>query len=226
MAEHWQPGLVRLFASHLAAHKSEVTAVAEALLPYGFSTFVAHEAIDVSVQWREEIHRALDQCDCMLVFAHPGFHNSPWTDQEVGWALGRDVPIVVLWYPDADLRGFLEQYQAIPVRPGNDAPTALAAKVVDVFASRTELRGQVIDGLIAALGTAGSYIEAGKTAEMLDTLGDELRRSDIVAILHCFRSNDQVGGAILANRPLRRLVERRAPDLVGEFWPADEEEEV
>ena len=223
MADHWRPGLVRLFASHLAAHKAEVAAVAEALDPYGFSTFVAHEAIDVSVQWREEIHRALEACDCMLVFAHPGFHDSNWTDQEVGWALGRGVPIVVLWYPGAELRGFLEQYQAIPVTPGNDAPSVLATKVVDVFASRTELRGQVIDGLIAALGTAGSYVEAGHTADMLDTLGDELRRSDLIAILHCFQSNDQVGGAVLANRPLRRLVERRAPDLVKEFWPSADE---
>src|SRR5207249_554311 len=112
-------------------YKANVTAIAEALEPYGFSTFVAHDAIDVSMQWREEIQRALESCDCMLVFAHEGFHRSDWTDQEVGWALGRSVPIVILWYPGADLKGFLEQYQAIPVEGGNVRPSALAARVVD-----------------------------------------------------------------------------------------------
>lgn len=210
---------MRLFASHLAQHKAEVSAVAQELEPYGFSVFIAHEAIDVSMQWRDEIERALSTCDCMVVFAHDGFHASKWTDQEIGWALGRGIPVVILWF-GGELQGFLERYQAIPVGPGQP-PRACADKVFAALAGDASLRVKVIDGLISALGTAQNYISAGVAAEALDSLGDELRRSDIIAILRCFESNGQVRGAILANRPLRRLVERRAPDLVPTFWPGD-----
>jgi hypothetical protein len=210
---------VKVFASHLAEHKAEVSAVAEELEPYGFSVFVAHEAIDVSMQWRDEIDRALSSCDCMVVFAHDGFHASKWTDQEVGWALGRDVPVVILWY-GGELQGFLERYQAIPVVPGQ-TPKSRADKVFAALAADASLQVKVIDGLISALGTAQSYVSAGVAAEALDSLGDELRRSDIVAILRCFEANSQVRGAVLANRPLKRLVERRAPDLLAAFWPAE-----
>jgi hypothetical protein len=213
----WQPGAVRVFASHLAQHKGEVAAVAAELEPYGFSVFVAHDAIEVSLQWRDEIENALTTCDCVVVFAHDGFHASKWTDQEVGWALGRGLPIVIVWY-GGELQGFLERYQAIPVVPGQSART-LADTVFAALVEIDVLRTKVIDGLIRALGAAGSYVSAGVTSEALEMLGDELRRSDVIAILRCYESNDQVRHAIVANRPLRRLVERRAPDLVDQFWP-------
>src|SRR4051812_9357894 len=112
----WLPAHVRLFASHLVDRKGEVMDVATALAPYGLSTFVAHQDVIISSVWRQEILRALDECDCMLVFEHSTLHESEWTDQEIGVALGRKVPIVVLMYPDSTLGGFLEQYQAFPVK--------------------------------------------------------------------------------------------------------------
>ena len=38
-----------------------------------------------------------------------------WNTGVIGWALGRQVPIIVLLYPGGTLGGFLEQYQAIPI---------------------------------------------------------------------------------------------------------------
>jgi hypothetical protein len=219
----WEAGMLRLFASHRAEERAALGAVQSQLREYGISCFVAHQAIEVTLPWRAEIQRALETCQAMLVFAHPGFHESQWTDQEVGWALGRGVPIIVLMYRGAALGGFLEQYQAIQVDVddfmGTDPPGAIAAKVVAACIDQPTLRTAVVDGLIEALGSAPYFLAAGRAAEMLETLGDELRRSDIVAILHHFRSNSQVGGAFVANQPLRRLVQRRAPDLVSEFWP-------
>lgn len=126
----------------------------------------------------------------------------------------------MLLYEGGTLGGFLEQYQAIPVAEHEvELPERIASKVLDALISQPELRTLVVDGLVEALGHAQSYIEAGHTADMLLTLGDELRRSDINAILHHFQTNDQVASAVLANRPLHELVTRYAPDLERQFWP-------
>lgn len=68
--------MVRLFISHLAEMRSEVSAVAQELVRYGVSGFVAHQAIDVTLPWRAEIQTSLESCQAMLVFAHPRFHES------------------------------------------------------------------------------------------------------------------------------------------------------
>ena len=221
MPDAWKPGLVRLFASHLAEHCLAVSGVAEAMEPYGFGTFVAHQTIGITTDWRNEIERALAACDCMVVFAHPAFHESDWTDQEFGWALGRGVPIVVVAYPGTKLLGFVEKYQAIVVPDSGMTAPDLARQITESFIARDDFRGRVIDGLISALGYADSYVRAGTTAEMLDAHYDELRRSDMIAILHAHVTNHEVGEATLARRPLRRLVEKRAPDLLAAFFPGD-----
>lgn len=199
----WEPGLIRLFVSHRAEEREVVGNVASELAGFGVCSFVAHQTIEISLPWRAEI-------------------------QEIGWALGRSVPTIVLLYPDVKLRGFLEQYQAIPVEmpdpedewgSSGDLPGAIASKVFAALAESAPLRGRIVDGLIEALGRASGYVAAGKAAEILESMGDELRRSDVVAILKHFESNDQVHRAILANVPLKRLVASRAPDLYASFWP-------
>jgi hypothetical protein len=56
---------------------------------HGMDAFVAHDDIDPSKHWREVIKTGLSTCDMFVVFLDPGFHESQWCDQEVGWALAR-----------------------------------------------------------------------------------------------------------------------------------------
>jgi hypothetical protein len=82
---------------------------------FGMTAFVAHDDIHPSKQWRDVIQVALSTCDAMIALTHPRFHQSQWCDQEVGWALGRGVPVVPV-RPDGFDRssaadGFLEERQ-------------------------------------------------------------------------------------------------------------------
>ncbi len=109
----WRGGTVRVFISHLAERKAEVHELARVLRAIGFSCFVAHDAIQPSRAWLREIERALRSCEVMVAYVSPGFPSSDWTDQEVGWALGRDLAVIPISVDGEMPRGFLGTYQAV-----------------------------------------------------------------------------------------------------------------
>jgi len=59
-SKYWLIDHFRVFISHVYASKLQASGLREALQRYGISAFVAHEDIDTSDEWREEILRALD----------------------------------------------------------------------------------------------------------------------------------------------------------------------
>lgn len=89
----WKEGQLRVFISHLSAHKVFASDLQSALADLGICGFVAHEDIEPDEEWQTEIERALRTCDALIALLHAGFNESTWTDQEVGYALGRGVPV-------------------------------------------------------------------------------------------------------------------------------------
>jgi TIR domain len=90
----WTPDRLRVFLSHVHALRSEATELANVLESFHCSCFVAHVQIEPSQDWRDVIERALRTCHALAAYVTPDFHGSLWTDQEVGWALGRGVPVI------------------------------------------------------------------------------------------------------------------------------------
>ena len=92
---NWQgTGLFRLFISHISKDKLKATRLKECLSPSGIAGFVAHEDIKPTLEWQDEIERGLNTMDATVAIHTPGFSQSTWTQQEVGFALGRGVKII------------------------------------------------------------------------------------------------------------------------------------
>lgn len=72
----WGQGRVRLFLSHIAVHKVQVSGLKSALHDLGVSGFVAHEDIEPNLLWQGEIELALASMDAMAALLTPGFHES------------------------------------------------------------------------------------------------------------------------------------------------------
>jgi nucleoside 2-deoxyribosyltransferase len=53
---------------------------------------VAHSDIEPTAEWQTQIQTALATCDAFIALLHPDFQASDWTDQEVGFSMGRGVP--------------------------------------------------------------------------------------------------------------------------------------
>ncbi len=59
--------LLRLFVSHVAAHKTDAHALKEACISLGISCFVAHDDIGPTAEWEKEILRALRSMDALVL---------------------------------------------------------------------------------------------------------------------------------------------------------------
>jgi hypothetical protein len=80
----------------------------------GSTAFLAHDDIEISKTWREEILAYLKSCQALIAVVTPNFEKSPYANQEVGITLGRGKPVISLNFTK-ELPGFLESIQAIHV---------------------------------------------------------------------------------------------------------------
>jgi hypothetical protein len=109
----WIPDRPRIFMSHVSTAREPVSQVAQGLETFQCSCFVAHTQIEPSRDWQDTIEVALQTCHALVAWVTPNFPRSNWTDQEVGWVLGRGIPVVPV---NAGLQpyGFFGAKQSLP----------------------------------------------------------------------------------------------------------------
>src|SRR5262249_30091570 len=93
-SKYWRIDHFRMFISHVHTAKRQAGALRQVLQRYAISAFVAHEDIETSDEWREEILRSLMSMDAFVAIITPDFNSSKWTDQEVGLAVARNVLMI------------------------------------------------------------------------------------------------------------------------------------
>ena len=108
----WGGSGFRLFLSHKSEVKKETAALKDRLALFGVSAFVAHEDIHPTREWQNEIENALHTMDAFAALLTHGFHDSDWTDQEVGFGLARGVPVIAVGL-GRNPYGFLGKFQAL-----------------------------------------------------------------------------------------------------------------
>lgn len=85
---------IDVFISHLAKYKSEAHELKCKLKSFGVSAFVAHEDIEPTKEWQEEIENALRNARSLVALLRPGFQESDWCAQEIGFAYARGIKII------------------------------------------------------------------------------------------------------------------------------------
>jgi hypothetical protein len=198
----WEPQTFWLFLSHVSVHKVAVSNLKGRLRAFGVSAFVAHEDIKPTLEWQGEIDLALRSMHAMAALLTPEFHESKWTDQEVGVAVARGVMIVPVKL-GIDPYGFIARQQALAgdlAKPGD-----LAAALVAILARQSATKQRMKEALVFALETATSYATAkAVTAAIEDTQAftpDQLQR-----IEGSIEANSQVSGSFYVPERLRRYV--------------------
>jgi hypothetical protein len=200
----WKPGQIRLFISHRDRHKRAATELAEALQEYGISSFVAHDTIEPTREWRREILNGLETMEVMLVFLTDDFEESTWTNQEVGFALGKGVPVVSLKLESRDPPGFVSHEQALRGSLSNPASSAQAVqKLIAEKLGRTE---RIQTALIEAFLASPDWNEARDRFERMSAAIDRLNDANLNRILEGFSKNDQLYRASYLVNSSNRLV--------------------
>ncbi|MEI8292247.1 MAG: toll/interleukin-1 receptor domain-containing protein [Verrucomicrobiota bacterium] len=108
----WGDEGFRVFLSHKSQVKKETADLKDQLRLFGISCFVAHEDIHPTKAWQDEIENALASMDGFVALMTADFHDSDWTDQEVGFAFARGVPIISVRL-GKDPYGFIAKFQGL-----------------------------------------------------------------------------------------------------------------
>jgi hypothetical protein len=169
----WGTQGFRLFLSHKAESKKEVAILKARLRQFGIAGFVAHEDIQPTKAWQDEIESALASMDGFVALMTENFHDSDWTDQEVGYALARGVPIIAVRL-GRDPYGFIGKFQALSCS-WVDAPVEIVKLLIN--------DSRVFNGYIQALRECPSWEEGNELAKILsgiETLSTE-QIADLVA---------------------------------------------
>jgi signal recognition particle subunit SEC65 len=130
----------RLFISHLSKDKDKATRLRDCLKKYGINAFVAHEDIDPTLEWQSEIERALFAMDAMVAIHTPGFAASFWTQQEIGFALGRGAKVISFKMGE-DPKGFISKRQALPRR--DKTAEQVAAEINTLLSNDEQTKGRL-----------------------------------------------------------------------------------
>jgi TIR domain len=176
-----------IFASHLSAERRFVGAIREELERFGVTLFVAHDSIPDDATWHHEIEKALDAADAGLVFLHQGFKESDWCPQELGWLLGRHVPVMPLNFGVTPY-GPLGKLQAGPER--SNAPQVIAENILDRLVRQETLRGGLVASLVTAMQSSGSFNRTDRIWKYLRELDCDANQS--AGLLVAAKTNDQV----------------------------------
>jgi hypothetical protein len=189
-------GLLRLFLSHASAHKVEVGNLKRGLRVYGVSAFVAHEDIEPTLEWQSEIRLALATAHSLVALLTDDFHESKWTDQEVGIAIGRGLFAFGVQIPVAPY-GFIGKLQGL--KGDLTRTAALSEAIVDVLLKRSETATTMVEALVTGLETSANFVDSNVLIPKIESSSgftpDQLKRMRAATT-----ENIEVSGAFAVGR--------------------------
>ena len=95
--------------------------IANLLYEKEIDVFLAHENIEISKEWRNEILKHLENANYLLALLTDNYEKSVWANQEAGYMLGKggkNIPLIV-GKTNIEKFGFLESFQGVPVTEEN-----------------------------------------------------------------------------------------------------------
>jgi hypothetical protein len=184
----WDRNELRVFFSHLSSQKVLVSAVSNLLEGIGINAFVAHESIAPTQDWLNEIRFALSTCDGMVAFMHPGFRDSDWCDNEIGWGLGRDIPILPLSFGTKPY-GFLshKQHQFLT----STEPQVIFHEIKSWIRGTLQFEDKYEGSLVKALCGSQNFINTLACVRAIDEL-ESLSHENYEEIVKAAKMNDQI----------------------------------
>jgi nucleoside 2-deoxyribosyltransferase len=201
----WRKGMLRLFVTHLAVHRDFAAELQTVLLDFGISCFVAHNDIEPTQEWQTQIETALATCDVLVALLHPDFHTSNWTDQEIGFAMGRGVPaFAVRLGQDPYVIGRFQAFNG-----SNKSASVLARELFDAVRKNKQTQRRMSEVLVALFEESYSFAEAKARIGYLEDL-TLWEPSFSTRVNSAVKSNSQVSGSWVVPERVAALVKKWA----------------
>ena len=180
----WLDGY-RVFLSHESSIKGNLHLLKDSLADYGISAFVAHEDISPTAEWQEVIRSALLSMDAFVALVTKKFHQSLWTDQEIGYALCRGIKIIPVKVDGTDPYGFIAKFQGLSCK-WTDMPIEIVKLLID--------QPDMTTAYINALHHCESFDQGNRLAQLLEYIG-EITSEQAEGLIRAFNKNPEIGGS-------------------------------
>lgn len=194
----WLPGHFKLFISHLSIDKLRATKLSGVLKSFAISSFVAHEDIEPTKEWQVEIEKALFSMDALTAVLSANFHESNWTDQEVGVALGRGIAVLPI-LAGIDPYGLMGKFQGIKSK--DRSLRDVAKSVVATLLKNPKTRNRLVQCLVEQLLASADATQAESKLEAME-LAEDLANAELIKI----RDNSATNPILFDNENSRRRI--------------------
>lgn len=164
---YWKSGYFRVFITHISRHKQAAAKLQASLLHHQISSFVAHSDIQPTREWENEILSALRSADALIALLHKGFHDSHWTDQEIGIAIGRDLLALSISFSETPY-GFIGRYQAL--RGRGKSYSRLAEEAFRIFLTHPQSRRKIAEALVNRFSESDTFEQAKRHMTLLESV--------------------------------------------------------
>ena len=148
----------------------------------------------------------------MVAILHDDFHKSQWCDQEVGWALGRGIPIATLCRTlefERGIDGFLEEVQDVQLDPSNGTGEWRAAQEIFRAAIRSVKPPELVRRALAEALIASPNFDNSRNLRPAVQRQDQWEQASLDRLKCAVQTNRQVYEAVVTERTL--------PDLISEL---------
>lgn len=206
----WQQGFFRLFITHLATNKTDAHQLKERLARFQIAAFVAHDDIEPTKEWQDEIERALRTMDALAAIISPGFLSSQWCDQEIGFAIGRGKLVIPL-RAGADPHGFLGKHQGLNME---GIPLIVVARTVaEILIRNPHSSPRMAEALVDRMASSTSWDLSKDTMTLLEQV-PRINSLQVARLVRAIDENREVSQAFGVPDRIRSLISRVAEQKV------------
>ena len=201
---NWETERFKLFISHVSDHRADVEALKYALSLEGICGFVAHSDIEPTHEWQTVIESALFSADALLAYLTPDFIASKWTDQEVGVAYGRGIPIVPVKL-NQDPYGLIGKFQAL--QGAGRAFKDIAKEVRKVLLKNEKTKLAMTSAVVSLFENSSSFANAKENMDRLESI-TFLDQDLLIRIENAGKNNYQINSAFGVPARVDALIKR------------------
>jgi TIR domain len=177
------------FMSYQTDDRVVAASVSQLLATLGIQAFMAHEHIEVSMQWRDEILRQVGLANLFIPILSQRYHGSIWCLQESGIAAFRRISVIPLSIDGSIPPGALNHIQSTRIDP--NAPT-YANIFPGLALNHVEF---LISSITQIIARSGNYRNAESNFDLIIPYLPRATDQQIVELLNVAQRNNQVANA-------------------------------
>ena len=206
----WGNSNTRVFLSYVESGKQDAVHLKKTLDAFGLTTFMAYESIGPAQIWGRKIEHALMSMNILIALATEGFNKSPWANQEIGVAFGRNVIIFSLGkgeFPD----GLMAQFQAIDARQKDGEEMAIA--IVDALFQYNSMNSVATDAFVESVANISALTKPSRISPLVEHIND-LTDTQQEKLIESFNSNPKAQ----RNNRLRKAIFEKLKEFTDDSY--------